>query len=437
MLTTHLPSPKSVPVFVVLVVIAALVTGCDTPTPIPPTATATSLPEPTATQAPTATPEPTATVAPTAEPITVTAPITPANPADVLAGTSWTVRTFGPLRVQVRLVRGTEMTLLFGNDGQVSGSAGCNTFTSSYVVDGETLDIEVPAKTRKACGPLTMRQEYYYLEALGQAIRFALNEDQLRITYNRGRGAINLVRVEDAGTPDDADAPMGATEKVIYVGPQFMDCDGAGRTCLPIRDTLDGKYLPYNGEIEGFDYLEGYTYELKVQEQPVANPPTGGPSVTYTLVELVRRTPAEVAPTPEPTAEPTAEPTTAPADTPEPAGAGALEKTAWRLGSVETAGVQTPVITGTEITLLFGEGDTVGGSSGCNSFVGSYVVDGGAITFSQLVMTLKACADPAVMAQEQAFIQAIQGAETVALFEDQLVLTFEGGNGVLHFVRMR
>lgn len=416
MAITHLSPSKRASVFVALMATAALIAGCSEPTPVPPTETATALPAPTATTAPTATPQPTATPEPTSEP--TAEPVEKAVvPRDALAGTSWSVRTFGPLRAQTRLVRGTTLTLKFGNEGEVSGSSGCNTFTSSYTIEGDTIDIQPPARTRKSCGPLTMRQEYYYLEALEQAIRFTVNGDQLRLIYNRGRGAINLTLVEEYDESNDANAPMGAYQTTIFVGPQLMDCDGAGQKCLAIRVEGEGRYLPYNGNIAGFDYVEGYQYELKVQAQPVANPEPGAPAIQYTLIEVVRREQAQAAPTPGAVAQ-----------------GNPLEKTGWQLRSIETAGMETPAIDGVAVTLLFGEGDAVGGSAGCNTYISRYSVGGGTIAFSQIVMTLKACGDAAVMAQEQAYLKALQGAQTISVFEGQLTLTFDNGNGVLRFV---
>ncbi len=341
-------------------------------------------------------------------------------PRDALAGTSWSVRTFGPLRLQTRLVRGTSLTLQFGNAGEVSGSAGCNTFTSSYTIEGNTIDIQPPARTRKSCGLLTMRQEYYYLEALEQAIRFTLNGDQLQLIYNRGRGAINLTLVEEYDEANDANAPMGAYQTTIFVGPQRIDCDGAGQTCLAIRVQGEGRYLPYNGTIVGFDYVEGYQYELKVEARPVPNPEPGAPAIEYSLIEVLHQEAMQTAP--------------ASADM---AKTNPLENTGWQLRTVETAGVETPAIEGVAVTLLFGEGDAVGGSAGCNTYISRYSVGGGTIAFSRIVTTLKSCGDAAVMAQEQAYLKALEGAQTISVFEGQLTLTFDNGNGVLRFMAIR
>ncbi|UBM57521.1 DUF4377 domain-containing protein [Marinilongibacter aquaticus] len=42
--------------------------------------------------------------------------------------------------------------------------------------------------------------------------------------------------------------------------------------------------------IEGFDFEEGYKYELKVSIKKLSNPPEDGHDTVYTLLELVSKT---------------------------------------------------------------------------------------------------------------------------------------------------
>ncbi|MCS7061904.1 MAG: META domain-containing protein [Anaerolineae bacterium] len=401
---------------------ATLIAGCDAPTPVPPSATPTALPRPTLT--PTHIPSVTPSVTPSPEPVTqpTLEPTAKAIvPRDALAGTSWSVITFGPLRVQVRPRRGTTLTLQFGQNGEVAGLSGCNTFTSTYTIDGDAIDIRAPARTRKSCGLLTMRQEYYYLEALEQTIRFSLEGDRLRLVYNRGRGAIHLAQHQEYDDADDADVPMGAYETILYVGPQRIPCvGGAERACLAVREAGEVNYRPYNGALVGFDYIEGYDYELRVQAKPALNPAADRPTVEYTVIKIVRRTRVDARATPVPTLA---------------ARDGAtLEQTGWRLHAIESAGVETVVPAGVEITLLFGADGMAGGLAGCNSYVGRYRINDGAITFSSISATRKVCLDATVVAQEQTYLSALEAVETVARFEGQLILTFDGGAGVLRFL---
>lgn len=66
------------------------------------------------------------------------------------------------------VLAGTEVTALF-EDGQVSGSGGCNTYTGGYTVDGQAIAVTDLASTKMACEPEVSAQEAAYLEALGRA----------------------------------------------------------------------------------------------------------------------------------------------------------------------------------------------------------------------------------------------------------------------------
>src|SRR6187200_893521 len=55
----------------------------------------------------------------------------------------------------------------FTND-TVGGSTGCNRFTASYTVDGDSMEIGKIASTRMACPPPADAVERAYLAALGR-----------------------------------------------------------------------------------------------------------------------------------------------------------------------------------------------------------------------------------------------------------------------------
>jgi heat shock protein HslJ len=82
-------------------------------------------------------------------------------------------------------------------------------------------------------------------------------------------------------------------------------------------------------------------------------------------------------------------------------------------------------IAGTTLTATFGEDGALSGSSGCNTFNGTYTLDGNAIAVGPLATTKMACADD-VMAQEQAFLAALQGATKVTVEAGQPVLRTAG-----------
>jgi heat shock protein HslJ len=82
---------------------------------------------------------------------------------------------------------------------------------------------------------------------------------------------------------------------------------------------------------------------------------------------------------------------------------------------------------GSRITLAF-TADGVTGSSGCNRFSGPYSIDGEGVKIGPLRTTRMMCAEPAdVMAQERAFLAALQGAGTVRREGNRLELRTAAG----------
>lgn len=83
-------------------------------------------------------------------------------------------------------------------------------------------------------------------------------------------------------------AKNGLMEKVIYVGPELVDCVGvAPQKCLQVKEEPGQDWRLFYGRIEGFDYEPGYNYTLKIRETKVENPPADASSLKWTLVEVV------------------------------------------------------------------------------------------------------------------------------------------------------
>ena len=70
--------------------------------------------------------------------------------------------------------------------------------------------------------------------------------------------------------------PPGNPEDLV----QVMECK--------IDNTGEILHL-WIGEIEGFDYVEGFTYKLKVKIVKISNPPADASSVKYVLVEVLSK----------------------------------------------------------------------------------------------------------------------------------------------------
>lgn len=111
-----------------------------------------------------------------------------------LVGTNWLATDIGGQGV----AEGVQSTLGFVEPGQVAGKGGCNRFFGGVTMDGQSIEFGKMGSTMMACPPPMMEQEKRYLEALGEAKRFEVNNGTLLIF---GPGADPIIRFTQA-TPE-------------------------------------------------------------------------------------------------------------------------------------------------------------------------------------------------------------------------------------------
>jgi heat shock protein HslJ len=107
----------------------------------------------------------------------------------------------------------------------------------------------------------------------------------------------------------------------------------------------------------------------------------------------------------------------------------------WNVTSVYTGNAISSPVEGSTLTLRFTNTEA-SGNGGCNPFSGPFEVSGAdAITIGPLASTLRACADPAVDAQEQQYLAALGLATTYQVTGNQLTLFRDGGTIAVTAVR--
>jgi heat shock protein HslJ len=111
----------------------------------------------------------------------------------------------------------------------------------------------------------------------------------------------------------------------------------------------------------------------------------------------------------------------------------ALAGTDWRLVSLGPAGAEVDIVSGTTVTLKFGEDGRAGGSTGCNSYGGAYEVRGDTISFGRLISTKRACLDQNANQQEQRFLAALEAAQRFRLSANRLTILSDRSRTVLNF----
>lgn len=200
-------------------------------------------------------------------------------------------------------------------------------------------------------------------------------------------------------------AVPAAIDKTVYVGPFLVDCEGAGpQKCLLVKENPDDEYSLFYDQIEGFDYEEGYEYELRVREDTVVEPPADASTIRWTLIEVVSKTPTAALPEGKP----------------------------WSLESyVDKEGQLVGVLPDTKITLTFESGE-MRGSAGCNSYFGPVEIDGNEMTVGLLGATQMMCPEP-IMEQEGAYLAALQSAASYRIQGDRLEIADSSGKTALVF----
>jgi heat shock protein HslJ len=109
-----------------------------------------------------------------------------------------------------------------------------------------------------------------------------------------------------------------------------------------------------------------------------------------------------------------------------------LAGTTWRLAEVNG---QATIEALDPLTLSFEAEGRMGGNSGCNGFGGAYAVDGGELKLTEIVSTLRACADEAQNEQEAAIMTALQAVAQYEIDGDSLRLQAADGATLLLYTR--
>lgn len=116
----------------------------------------------------------------------------------VLTGSSWKVLGFkSGAQGMVKIIEDTTVTLRFGDDGRLTGSAGCNRYFTSYSIEGALISIGHAGATRMWCNEPEgiMDQEVGFLEALGLSANYEFEGDALNLFNSDGELLVVLQKL--------------------------------------------------------------------------------------------------------------------------------------------------------------------------------------------------------------------------------------------------
>jgi heat shock protein HslJ len=109
---------------------------------------------------------------------------------------NWTLQSYADSTGALVTVQpGTKITAMFGSDGKVTGSAGCNQYGAAYTVRDYAISISPPVSTKIPCsGQYIMQQESDYLNDLSGVAELRISESSLRLFDRSGKPVLVFVK---------------------------------------------------------------------------------------------------------------------------------------------------------------------------------------------------------------------------------------------------
>lgn len=331
--------------------------------------------------------------------------VTPA----ALTGVTWQLTAYNNgQEAVVSVLEGTTITAVFGEDGSLAGSAGCNRFTTSFQAASGSISIGLVASTMMACEEEIMQQETAFLAALPTAATYDIQGDTLELRDANGALVASFVaqtppsltgvnwQLTDVNINNGIVAAVGEATAVFGEDGSLSGSTG----CNNYRTTFtqDGSALAISPEIIS-TRMACPDGALSEQEAAflAALPQTATYQMDGDRLELRDADGALLA-------------AFAPAAVTE------LPGSSWLVtGYYVNQAIVSPAI-GSELSIYFDPGNTVEGSAGCNRFFGPFQAADSSLTIGALATTSAFCAEPeGIMAQETAFLMALQSAATYSI----------------------
>jgi heat shock protein HslJ len=218
--------------------------------------------------------------------------------AQNLAGSDWNVTMFNNGReAVVGVIDGVEITALFGDNGELAGSAGCNQYIGGYTVDGNTIQIGQLGSTMRFCVEPEgiMEQEQAFLAALQSAATFRIEGDQLEMRTAGDAIAVMMTRRVTIDLPEPPPEPATPTGRVV--GTQSLNVRSGPGTAFPV---IGVARLGDTGELVGRS-ADGRWWAVAIPSAPGG---IGWVSADFVLATNAEDVPVIAAPPPPPTPTP-------------------------------------------------------------------------------------------------------------------------------------
>ncbi|UCD99855.1 MAG: META domain-containing protein [Chloroflexota bacterium] len=343
-----------------------------------------------------------------------------------LVGTHWLLVSYGEVSSPSIVGPGTAITVIFSEDGNVSGSSGCNYYAGSYEATDNQMSIGPLATTGQIC-PEFVDLESAYMAALSSVSGYQLFGKSLSISYNDGQDSLNftsanlplegtlwtLISVNGESLPEgisitavfesavgEEPATVAGSAGCNSYSAGYQVAEGTLSIDTPIAtrkfcDVGMESETAYLSAIEGENSFEilGNSLDLSTDE---------GRTLTF----VADRTPL----------------------------VGAL----WMLVSLGDVDQPQEPVAGSSFTAQFSRNPNtpsgvVAGTTGCNEYSAAYASNLEEIKINLPQKTRNENCAPGLFEQEQQFFLAMNDATTYQILGNVLFLPYDDGNQLLVF----
>jgi heat shock protein HslJ len=318
--------------------------------------------------------------------------------------------------------------------GVLSGTTGCNEFSSAYTASVDQIKINTPASTQNtSCAPGLADQEQNFFLALNDATSYSISGNNLILPYDGGKQSLVFegTQLENASRPPLQDL-NGTTWYLWYINnePILNGTTVYGQFVI----NADGASGTFSGSAGCNQYLASFGQNLGVQTSMSArqfcNQPPGVMNQEGNYINILSRafgywqTGSQLIinsglgvltyqnTLPQQSFDQTH----------------LLAGPTWFLVSYGStysqAGSQEPFT-------LFNPNGTLTGFTGCNNFQGSYVTKMQHISISGLSSTKAACPNASLQAQEQAMLGVLGSARDYQV--NDTIMQIVGSSGTLNY----
>ncbi|MCT4589507.1 MAG: META domain-containing protein [Carboxylicivirga sp.] len=103
-----------------------------------------------------------------------------------LKNTSWSQKGFDLEDEWKAPVKGSDLFILFKEDGQIDGPAACNCVIGNYTNNGNSVEMQVSTASMMLCDDAIMNQEQMFIDYLNNVERIKQAVSELKIVSLKG-----------------------------------------------------------------------------------------------------------------------------------------------------------------------------------------------------------------------------------------------------------